>query len=107
MVTKKEESIKKYFTEEGIKALRNKTRALAKLYNEGFKPGVECMCLGFGKTTFDSMDEIVYRVKELCHITGQKCIIKKETKLSSLGEATITYRMEIKDYPEVNKNGRL
>lgn len=59
----------KYYTEEGIRALKNKMSNFIDLFNNRDFP-FSAQMLGFGKFSIKTKDECLHRIRELGHITG-------------------------------------
>ena len=75
----------KYFTEEGVKFLKNQLDNLVKLYNEEFKqeityPFREKM-LGSGDIILEHKEELFYRIREIVHIIGDIEITTETNKV--------------------------
>lgn len=89
--SKIEERNKKFYTEEGIKALRNKLSSFCELYSmlEFNKVGFpfNANCLGFSKFTANSLDEVKGRILELAEMTGSEVIKVTEKQVLTNGDS--------------------
>ncbi|GAG58457.1 unnamed protein product, partial [marine sediment metagenome] len=73
----KENLREKYFTKEGLSAIENRINTLVKFCNEGSFP-IKKMMYGFNSCSFESREECLQSIKELCIIIGAS--VKIETR---------------------------
>lgn len=62
----------KYYTEEGLKAIKNRIQVLVNFYNEDNFP-VNVGIWGFSGLNIENRPECFSRVKELCNLIGEDC----------------------------------
>ena len=76
----------KYYTEKGIRALKNKMGNYIDLFNEHDFP-FSAKMLGFGKFSIKTKDECLHRIRELGHLTGVS--FKVVTHVSEAGDKRV------------------
>ena len=77
-----EDSVKKFYTEEGHKALKKKLESLVDFYNMksvNDYPIEKVMFYGFKKCSIETRSELLGRIKELAQLTGAK--IQREVEI--------------------------
>lgn len=67
----------KFYTEEGIAALRNRLKNLIELFNENKFP-VSSKMLGFGDFVINNKHDCLERIRELSGIIGINFVIETE-----------------------------
>ncbi len=95
-MSKIEERNKKYYTEDGLRALKNKMENFVNLFNNYNFP-FEAQMLGFGKFKIESKEECLFRIKELSQLTGVNFEIIKTSSKTATGEITIKETIEVKN----------
>ena len=81
-----DERNKKYYTEEGLAGLNERSKSFIRLFNENKFPR-QSIVLGFGSFHIKDKEECKSRIKELLEIIGGK--IKIETEKIKNGEGFI------------------
>ena len=81
---------KKFYTEEGLKALQNRQNNLIELFNDG-KFKFKHQMLGFGILEVHGKEELKSRIIELSDLTGRK--IKFESQIVRF--ENVQYKKEI------------
>ena len=77
---------KKFYTEQGIKALEARAKTLMKLANKNDFP-VNALVLGFGNLNIRDIDECISRIKEISDLIGYHYDVKETITKDKKGES--------------------
>lgn len=78
-----EERNKKFYTEHGLKSLRQRLKSWIDLFNNKEFP-FESQMFGFGKFRIENKEELKNRIKELSELIGENVSYKiEETKMKN------------------------
>ncbi len=73
----------KFYTEHGLRSLKERLKSLIGLYNIGEFP-IKVKILGFGTSCIEDKRELLSRIKELANIVGETFTLEmEETKMNN------------------------
>ena len=89
----KEEMNKKFFKEEGLKALRNRFGSYVKIYNKNKFP-IKVNMLGFGILKIENREALLGRIVELGELIGERYELETETIKASNHSLNKEYKIK-------------
>lgn len=92
-MTKVEQRNNDFYTDEGLKALEARIKSLISIYNNNDLPFRE-YCLGFGKLSIDTKEELFGRIKEMSDLIG--FVFRKEREFEKMSDGTVVEKEVIK-----------